>query len=62
MRARLLISKERQDSALECLKAVFVMLDRLVKVKMSATVRAKCEHTRRKADLAKNKEKEEERA
>jgi hypothetical protein len=62
MRVRLLISKDKQDSAHECLKAVFAMLDRLVKVKMSAQTRDKCERTRRKADLVKNKEKEEERA
>jgi len=62
MRARLLISKDDKGQTVECLKAVFAILDCLVKVKLSTPVREKCEHTRRKADMAKNKEKEEQRA
>lgn len=62
MRARILIQKDKQESGLKCLKAVFAILDRVVKVKLSATVKSKCEHTRRKVDQSKAKEKDDERA
>jgi len=42
------------------LKACFAVLDKVVKVKMSPAIKAKCEYTRRKADTVKNKEKDEE--
>lgn len=62
MRARILISVDQQESALKCLKVCFAILDRVVKVKLSPMVKAKCEKIRRKADSIKIKEKDEEKA
>lgn len=62
MRARILIQADKQESALKCLKACFAILDKVVKVKLSAQVKAKCEKVRRKADSVKAKEKDEEKA
>ena len=62
MRARILINKNSQAAAAECLKACFAILDKVVKVKMSKSCLAKCEYTRKKVDSQKNKEKEEEKA
>jgi hypothetical protein len=47
MRARIAIKPEKQDSALMCLKICFAILDRIVQVKLSTQVRAKCEKVRR---------------
>jgi hypothetical protein len=47
---------------LKCLKVVFAILDRVVKVKLSPGIKAKCDKVRRKADSEKAKEKDEEKA
>ena len=60
MRARIYIDEEKHESALKCLKACFAILDRIVKVKFSPQIKAKCEKVRRKADITKKKEVEEE--
>jgi hypothetical protein len=62
MRARILIQPDKQESALKCLKVCFAILDKVVKVKLSAPVKAKCEKVRRKVDSVKAKEKDEEKA
>lgn len=62
MRARILIQGDKQESALKCLKLCFTILDKVVAVKLSASVKAKCERVRRKVDSAKAKEKDEEKA
>lgn len=53
MRARILIQPEKQESALKCLKVCFAILDKVIAVKLSAGVKAKCEKVRRKADSVK---------
>lgn len=62
MRARILIQADKQESALKCLKVCFAILDKVVKVKLSPQVKAKCDKVRRKADSAKALEKNEEKA
>ena len=42
------------------MKICFAILDRIVKVKISPQIKAKCEKVRRKADITKKKEKDEE--
>lgn len=58
MRARILIQPDKQDSALKCLKVCFAILDKVVKLKVSPGVKAKCEKVRRKVDSVKAKEKD----
>lgn len=60
MRARILIDSDKHESALKCLKVCFAILDRIVKVKLSPQIKAKCEKVRRKADSTKKKEIDEE--
>ena len=45
---------------MKCLKVCFAILDRIVKVKMSPQIKAKCEKVRRKAESTKKKEIDEE--
>jgi len=60
MRARIFIDEDKHESALKCLKVCFAILDRIVKVKMSPQIKAKCEKVRRKAEITKKKEIDEE--
>jgi hypothetical protein len=56
MRARILIKSDQQDSALMCLKICFAILDRVVKVKLSTQVKAKCDKVRRQKQVEQDSE------
>ena len=48
MRARISIDPKQQDSSIKILKAVFGILDRISKVKLSTASKTKCERSRKK--------------
>ena len=60
LRARISIESNTHESALKILKVVFLILDKIVKVNLSAAATAKCEKIRRKLGNAKSQENEEE--
>lgn len=62
MRTRLVIgeSQEEQENALKVLKAIFQMIDKVVRMKLSEQNRVKAERVRKKVDAVKNKEQNDE--
>ena len=62
VRTKILIgeSLKEQEDALKILKAVFNMVDKCVKLKLSESNRTKCKRVRQKVDAVKNKEKHDE--
>jgi len=62
LRTRIVIgeAKEEQENALKVLKAIFQMIDKVVRTKLSADARTKAERVRRKVDAVKNKEQNDE--
>ena len=62
MRTKILIgeSQKEQEDALRILKAIFQMLDKVVRMKLNESNRTKAERVRKKVDAVKNKDKNDE--
>ena len=60
MRAKIEIGDNEQSmsDALKVLQAVFTIIDKIIRLKLSDSVRAKCEKNRKKTPSAKAKEEE----
>jgi len=56
LKARFYIDPKNHESALKMLKAIFSILDRAVKVKLSSNAQIKCERVRKKIVSTKIKE------
>ena len=61
MRARLDIgeTEESMDKALKVLRAIFILIDKVVRINLSEQARSKCEKNRKKTQAAKAKEVDE---
>jgi hypothetical protein len=61
MRARIEIgeTEESMEKALKVLSAIFTIIDKVVRVKLSDSARSKCEKNRKKVPSAKDKEADE---
>ena len=59
LRTKILIgeSEKEQEDALKVLKAIFQMLDKVVRLKLNDSNRTKAERVRKKVDAVKNKDK-----
>ena len=62
LRTKILIgeSLKEQEDALKILKTIFLMVDKVVRIKLSENNKTKCERVRKKIDAVKNKEKHDE--
>ena len=62
LRTKILIGEglKEQEDALKILKTIFLMVDKVVKLKLSDSNTTKCERVRKKVDAVKNKEKHDE--